>query len=206
MAEREYLSIGAFNPAPYNPSRPLKPGDAGFEALRKSIATFGCVQGLVGNKRTGNLVGGHQTLSVLRALGRKKHVFYVVDLPLEQEQALNVRLNRRATDNDPRKLGELLQELIEAEVDATLTGMDEAEINAAIAELDAIAERESKQADGESSGGNRESKQADGEASGGGGEIPTAYQVLIDCQDEAQQQQAFELINKAGYTCRVLTL
>ena len=37
-------------------------------------------------------------------------------------------------------------------------------------------------------------------------DIPESYQVVIECGDEAQQQELYERMRKEGYRCRVLTL
>jgi len=37
-------------------------------------------------------------------------------------------------------------------------------------------------------------------------EIPQSYQVLVDCEDEAQQQAVFEQMRAEGYRCRVVTM
>ena len=36
--------------------------------------------------------------------------------------------------------------------------------------------------------------------------IPESYQVVVECQDEADQQSVFERMRADGYRCRVLTL
>jgi hypothetical protein len=36
--------------------------------------------------------------------------------------------------------------------------------------------------------------------------IPEAFQVVIECRDEAQQQTVFERMTREGYACRLLTL
>ena len=36
--------------------------------------------------------------------------------------------------------------------------------------------------------------------------IPEAFQVVIQCRDEAEQQAVFERMTRDGYTCRLLTL
>jgi len=59
------IKIGKINPAAYNPRKDLKPGDPDYEKLKKSIDTFGYVEPLVWNNRTGNLVGGHQHFKIL---------------------------------------------------------------------------------------------------------------------------------------------
>ncbi len=54
--------------AHYNPRKDLGPSDPEYQKLKKSIAEFGMVDPVVWNKRTGRVVGGHQTLKVLREI------------------------------------------------------------------------------------------------------------------------------------------
>ncbi len=67
--EIETLAVDGINLAVYNPRKDLQPGDADYEKLKKSILEFDMVEPLVWNKRTGNLVGGHQRLKILKELG-----------------------------------------------------------------------------------------------------------------------------------------
>lgn len=123
----ESVAVDQLRPAPYNPRIPLRPGDSGWEKLRRSLVEFDLVQPIVWNRRTGHVVGGHQRLEVLRHEGRTSVECVVVDLPLEREQALNVALNNSSvgSDWDPDKLVDLLSELKSLpDFDATLTGYD----------------------------------------------------------------------------------
>jgi hypothetical protein len=90
----ERIAARRINPAPYNPRLDLKPGDPDYEKLARSVDEFGLVEPLVWNRRTGNLVGGHQRFKILLARGVKEVDVSVVDLPLEREKALNVALNK----------------------------------------------------------------------------------------------------------------
>lgn len=36
--------------------------------------------------------------------------------------------------------------------------------------------------------------------------IPESYQVVVECEDEADQEQLYERMRREGYRCRVLTL
>src|SRR2546428_6999537 len=63
------IEISQIKPAEYNPRKDLKPGDAELEKLRAVIDRFDLVEPLVWNRRTGNLVGGHQRLKILKARG-----------------------------------------------------------------------------------------------------------------------------------------
>lgn len=122
------IPIEQLRPAPYNPRVDLKPGDAAYARLERSLAEFDLVQPPVWNARTGHIVGGHQRVEVLRNRGVKEIDCVVVDLPLEREQALNVALNnpRVGGDWDPDKLVDLLEELQSLpDFDVTLTGFDD---------------------------------------------------------------------------------
>ncbi len=131
----ETIAIQEINPAPYNPRKDLKPGNPEYERLKRSIDTFGCVEPLVWNERSGNLVGGHQRFKVLLARGDTEVDVSVVDLPVEKEKALNIALNKISGDWDPRKLAQLLDELVHVpDFDVQLTGFDVPDVNAIIAE------------------------------------------------------------------------
>jgi len=125
------------NPAAYNPRVDLKPGDAEYEKLKKSINTFGYVEPLVWNKRTGNLVGGHQRFKILIEQGLTEVEVSVVDLDVDKEKALNLALNRIRGEWDDEKLTQLLSELSKTpDFDVTLTGFDIPEISEILDQLD----------------------------------------------------------------------
>ncbi len=60
------MKLSELNPAEYNPRKALKPGDPAYEKLKASILSFGNVEPIVWNRSTGNVIGGHQRLRVLR--------------------------------------------------------------------------------------------------------------------------------------------
>lgn len=123
------IAVSRINPAPYNPRVDLKPGDAEYEKLRRSLDEFGLVEPLVWNRRTGNLVGGHQRFKVLLERGAKSVEVSEVDLSPEREKALNLALNKISGDWDPLKLAELLDELSRVpDFDLGLTGFDAPEV------------------------------------------------------------------------------
>jgi len=76
----ETILIEKINPAPHNPRRDLQPGDSEYEKLERSLSEFDCVEPLVWNRRTGNLVGGHQRMKILIARGDREVQCSVVDL------------------------------------------------------------------------------------------------------------------------------
>lgn len=115
-------------PSRYNPRKDLKPGDPEYEKLRRSIEEFGYVEPVIWNKRTGNIVGGHQRYKVLLDMGVSEVDCVVVDLDETKEKALNLALNKIQGDWDYEKLKDLLQELDTGEFDLELTGFDMDEI------------------------------------------------------------------------------
>ena len=116
-------------PADYNPRKDLKPGDAEYEKLKRSIEQFGYVEPVIWNKATGRVVGGHQRLKVLMDLGFTEVDCVVVELSDEKEKALNVALNKISGDWDKDKLALLISDLQGADFDVSLTGFDSAEID-----------------------------------------------------------------------------
>ena len=128
------ISVSELNEAPYNPRVELKPGMVEYEKLKKSIEEFGNIVPLVWNKRTGNLVGGHQRLAVLKELGYKEVPCSVVDMAEADERVLNIALNKIKGRWDYDKLGELLGEF-DSEV-AALSGFAAEEIAVLLASND----------------------------------------------------------------------
>ena len=126
----EKKSIYDLNPASYNPRQDIQAGNEEYEKLRRSMQEFGYVEPIIWNERTGNVVGGHQRLKVLRQLGETEIDCVIVDYPEAQEKALNIALNKITNNWDTEKLTELLRDLQETDIDMTLTGFDVGEIDA----------------------------------------------------------------------------
>lgn len=125
----EKIPVAKLKAAEYNPRRALKPGDAEYEKLKRSITEFGYVEPVIWNKQTGNVVGGHQRLTVMRDLGITEIDCVVVELDPMREKALNVALNKIQGEWDKDKLAALLTEFDGSEFDVTLTGFDAAEVD-----------------------------------------------------------------------------
>ena len=135
------VPITRLNPAAYNPRRDLQPGDPAYQTLARSMTRFGCVEPIIWNERTGNVVGGHQRLKVLIAAGKTELDVSVVNLSEEDEKALNLALNKISGEWDEEGLTRLLQELTEtAGVDETLTGFDPGELDALLDSLSGVTQ------------------------------------------------------------------
>lgn len=116
-------------PAEYNPRKDLKPGDAEYEKLKRSIEQFGYVEPVIWNKTTGKVVGGHQRLKVLIDMGISEVECVVVELDEDKEKSLNVALNKISGDWDKDKLALLISDLQGADFDISLTGFEPAELD-----------------------------------------------------------------------------
>ena len=117
-------------PAEYNPRKDLRPGDAEYEKLKRSIEQFGYVEPVIWNKTTGRVVGGHQRLKVLLDMGMTEVDCVVVELDAEKEKALNIALNKISGEWDKEKLALLISDLQGADFDVSLTGFEPDEIDA----------------------------------------------------------------------------
>lgn len=175
------LAIKQIKPAAYNPRKKLRPQDPEYQRIKRSIQTFGMVDPLVWNKRSGNLVGGHQRLKILRdEFGVSEVDVSVVDLAPAEEKALNLALNKVGGQWDEGALADLLGELRE-QIDASLSGFTQTEI-------DNLLDSEPAETAEDTS-----SQLAD-----------LIYRVIIDCKDENEQREMLERFNREGLTCRAL--
>jgi DNA modification methylase len=116
-------------PADYNPRKDLKPGDAEYEKLKRSIEQFGYVEPVIWNKTTGRVVGGHQRLKVLMDMGLNEVDCVVIEMDEEKEKALNIALNKISGEWDTDKLALLIADLQGGDFDISLTGFEPAEID-----------------------------------------------------------------------------
>ena len=125
----EKLKIEQLIPSDYNPRKDLKPGDAEYDKLKRSIEQFGYVEPVIWNKVTGRVVGGHQRLKVLIDMGITEVECVVVELTETKEKALNVALNKISGDWDKDKLALLIADLQGSDFDVSLTGFDPSELD-----------------------------------------------------------------------------
>ncbi len=98
--ETETIRRDQIQNAEYNPR--IMDEDA-KKRLRKSIRESGLVSALTWNRRTGNLVGGHQRLEQLDALeksGDYELTVCVIDVDEREEAKLNVQLNNPDSQGD----------------------------------------------------------------------------------------------------------
>jgi len=162
--------------AKYNP-RKISPEE--YAALRRSLRFFGFVDPVVWNRRSTNLVGGHQRITAAADEGFTEAPTMIVDLDDASERQLNLALNRITGDWDDVKLRELLAGLDSEGADLALTGFDEAELAKLLAD---------------------DSQNEEAEAELGALE----YRVVVDCTGEHEQADLLAKLEGEGWKCRAL--
>jgi hypothetical protein len=130
--EIKEIAVEEILPAAYNPRKDLKPSDAEYQKIKLSITQFGFIEPLIWNKRSGNLVGGHQRFKVLMESNPKTLPCVVVDYDEANEKAANVALNKISGEWDFPKLKELLVGLDDGSFNLHLSGFDETELKGLI--------------------------------------------------------------------------
>ena len=142
------LPLDQLTPAPYNPRKMLAPQSRAYRKLKASLESFGLVEPLVWNERTGHVVGGHARLRILRDLGIAEVPVSVVDLSDERERALNVLLNNLEAQGryDPKMLHELLEPM-RGMPEFDLTGFDASMLEALKFEPDEMPKVEAEESE-----------------------------------------------------------
>lgn len=135
-----------------NPKNPRTITDPQLDALKRSLAEFGDLSGFVFNRRSGQLVGGHQRTKVLPPdapitisgyvqptksgtvadgfvmVDGEKFTYREVDWDETKEKAANLAANKHGGSFDMIQAGEWLTELQEMKFDISLTGFDLSDI------------------------------------------------------------------------------
>lgn len=99
------VKIKELKPAEYNP-RQLTEDQ--HKRLKESIVKFGMVDPIIANKHLGRenvVIGGHMRLKICEELGQEDVPVYFVDLNLEKEKELNIRLNKNTGEWNFEALG-----------------------------------------------------------------------------------------------------
>ena len=124
------VPIEKIKKAKYNPRKDLQPGDPEYEKIKASLENFGYLEPIIWNKRTGNLVGGHQRFKIISAAGVKEFDCVIVDFDPIKEKKANVALNKATGEWDFEKLGALFTELMAEDIDVSDMAFDSIEIDA----------------------------------------------------------------------------
>ena len=138
--EITHLPIGELRPDPANPRRI---SDDELESLTRSIREFGLIDPIIARRENKVVIGGHQRLLAARKLGIKKVPVVLVDLSEDQAHLLNLALNKISGSWDQELLARLLADLNEvSDVDLTLSGFSEDELQKHLKSLDSREKKE----------------------------------------------------------------
>jgi len=158
--------------------------DAQRDALRGVLAEVGYADALLVRELPGGelqIIDGH-----LRAETTPESLVPVLVLDINEVEAEKILLTHdplaAMATVDQQQIGELLQKC-EFE-------------NEHVAEMLAVLQRESEQAD----------LSVDDPPEAVEVEIPELFQVVVECSGEQEQQSLYERMRKEGFKCRVLTL
>lgn len=199
-------------------ANPRKISDEAAAGLRSSIKRFGNLAGIVFNKRTGELVAGHQRIKQIRELygdlpielvdastGRygirvNETEFFevrVVDWTQEKQRLANVAANSPAISGKFTADLSLYLLSVEAEADKQMPGaMTDLLLvqlmSAGIDTTEAAADPDSETVEFEAS-----SDQSTGDAT-------LRFQVIVECDSEDNQVELLERFAAEGLKCRAL--
>lgn len=194
-------------------ANPRKISDESKAGLRASIKRFGDLSGIVFNKRTGELVAGHQRVEQIRAeygdrpiepIDYNEFTGQLYGIRIDAEHYFPVRVvdwtqaKQRAANvaaNNPKIQGKFTSDLsayllsVEAELSAEMPGvLDECLM------LDLLA------AGIDTSDATEDEPQEKDVA------ISESYQVIVQCNDEGHQKQIYDQLTGEGLSCKLLTL
>lgn len=123
-----YIPVEQMNPAPYNPRVELKPSDPEYQHIKNSLDSFGYLDPIVWNSRTGNIVSGHQRYRIMVDSGATELLARVVDFDEDTEKACNLAMNKAVGLWDDEKLNALLEEMKATSWDMSDFGFDLSEL------------------------------------------------------------------------------
>lgn len=182
--------------------------DGQVEALARSIKTYGWDQPIVVDKN-GVIIKGHgRRLAAIRLGIKSVPVIVRSDLSDAEVRAARLADNKVAALSgiDEQKLREELRELADFEIDFSSMGFSDEEITKMF-EMDeptiddmGIGDEDEYQGDGEDDGSG-DAPHTPKEA-----EYKRAFQIVVECADEADQESVYSMLTDKGYACKVLSM
>jgi ParB-like chromosome segregation protein Spo0J len=126
-----------------DPGNPRRISDADLESLTRSIREFGLVDPILARRANRRVIGGHQRLLAARRLGMKIVPAIFLDVGEKQARLLNVALNQISGAFEPAMLARMLSDLSAvADLDLTLTGFGEDDLDKLLKSLDVREKKE----------------------------------------------------------------
>jgi DNA modification methylase len=135
----EMVPVGDLHPDPENARRMT---DEGLDALERGMRQFGIVQPIVA-RHDGTIIGGHQRFTVALRLGYEVVPVIRVDLSLELGRLLGLTLNKIQGSWDDALLARELAKLqMVPDLDLSISGFDEDEVQALLRSLEVREKRD----------------------------------------------------------------
>lgn len=190
-AHTEMVDITAVIPNPRNPN---KHPEAQITLLAKVIKHQGWRNPIVVSRRSGFVVKGHGRLAAAKLLGLETVPVDYQEYPNEAaEWADMVADNKIAelAEQDNEVLKELINEL-DGQIDLDLTGFSAADLSGLFSEGD----------DAPAPGTGDEPELGDTE----GIQAESQYGVIVMCENEAEQEAAYNALVEQGYKCKVVAV
>ena len=131
----EKIELNKLKMAEYNPRKELTEKDPEYTKIKNSINEFGYISPIIANSDM-TVISGHQRLKVLKDLGYTEIECIIVDFDKNKEKMLNVALNKISRERKYQKLETLFNELATNNMDLSIMGFDEKEINKLIKETE----------------------------------------------------------------------
>ena len=169
-----------------NPRNPNQHSDRQIELLAKIIEHQGWRAPITVSKRSGFVVRGHGRLLAAEALGLDEVPVDYQDYANEAEEWADLIADNRLaelSEMDNEMLKDLIQEIDANEIDLTLTGFEEDEIEKIIGEFNQQEDIKDLSDD-----------------------LKEVYEIVITCENERHQEELFNRFTKEGLKCRILTL
>lgn len=151
--------------------------------IQSSLARNGQYKKLTVQKSTGYVLAGNGTLEAARGLGWKR--IAVEELDVGDQDAIRIVLaDNKTGDGSSYEVDKLVELIKELDGDYDGSGYEEDDVAKLL---------------GEDGGDDPYDSEVEEQ-------YATRWEVVVECRDEAQQQQVFERLEEEGLTCRVLSL
>lgn len=130
------LKIGDLKIEAYNPRKELTE-DKEYQKIKNSIIEFGYVIPIIINSDM-TVISGYQRLKGLKDLKYEDIDCIVVEFDKNKEKLLNIALNKISGEWDYQKLENIFNELENINIDLSITGFDDKEIDKFIKDTEEI--------------------------------------------------------------------
>ena len=178
-----------------HPGNPRKITDKKLKMLEKSLKEFGDLSGVIFNKQTGRLVGGHQRLKVIPKdveiiSETEDHGYFLlngdrfqvrfVNWDETKEKAANIAANQHGGDWDFPILTDWVNELDSQNIDLDVLGFDDKELQKMM------------------------SPEGEPNHSVDVGDLKE-FLIVVECGHETEQQKLFDELEGRGLKCKLIT-